>query len=274
MLEKKLRNLSRDFREMSNINDAIKCHYDLLLKQYLTNPLYFKTLFKANRFIVGSAILGIYYTRTGSTFKDIKRFCIGNDLFSSNSLDSFLLFLRVGGRLEVYRDEKDKRKLNYKPTPKALEETRRMINTMLIPYAMLSESVDVDFYQKHENFIPEFFRAYSEVTLNRLFLHDMVPGSGVFLSRDGGHMIMFYIYLKSIKQNSRAIQFNILKASFCCAVSRSHIRRSLQDAEQAGLLKIEDESHQLVLTEEFMTMVKDYFCLYLASTVHGFSGVK
>lgn len=91
-LEIKLKSMSREFRERSNINDAIQCHYDLLLKQYLTNPLYFKTLFKANRFIVGSAILGIYYTRSGSTFKDIKRFCIGNDLFSSNSLDSFLLF--------------------------------------------------------------------------------------------------------------------------------------------------------------------------------------
>lgn len=274
VLEKKLQDLARNFREKENIDEAIKCHYDLLLKQYLTNPLYFKTLFKANRFIVGSAILGIYYTRPGSTFKDIKRFCIGNDLFSSNSLDSFLLFLRVGGRLEVYRDHQDKRKFNYKPTPKALEETRRMINTMLIPYSMLSDNVDLTFYQTHKNFVPAFFTAYSEVTLNRIFLHDMVPGSGEFLSRDGGHMIMFYLYLESIKQKSRVIKYNILKAAFCCAVSRSHIRRSLQAAGQIGLLTIEDELHQLTLSQGFLDMVKDYFCLYLASTVHGLSGIK
>ena len=273
-LEVKLKSMSREFRERSKIDDAIQCHYDLLLKQYLTNPLYFKTLFKANRFIVGSAILGIYYTRSGSTFKDIKRFCIGNDLFSSNSLDSFLLFLRVGGRLEVYRDAKDKRKLNYKPTTKALAETRRMINTMLIPCAMLIDDFDLNFYQKHPNFVPEFFRAYSEITLNRLFLHDLVPGSGEFLSRDGGHMIMFNIYLESIKQKSPIIHYNILKAAFFCGVSRSHIRRCLQAAEQVNLLKIQDESQQLALSQEFIDMVKDYFCIYLATVEHGLSGMR
>lgn len=273
-LENKLRNQSREFRNRSNIDNAIQCHYDLLLKQYLTNPLYFKTLFKANRFIVGSAILGIYYTRDGSTFKDIKRFCIGNDLFSSNSLDSFLLFLRVGGRLEVYRDANDKRKLNYKPTTKALAETRRMIHTMLLPCAMLKDDFDLDFYQKHQSFVPEFFRGYSEVTLNRIFLHDMVPGSGEFLSRDGGHMIMFNIYLESIKQKSQIIHYNVLKAAFCCGVSRSHIRRCLQAAEQVNLLKIQDESQQLALTQEFLDMVKDYFCIYLATVEHGLAGMR
>lgn len=256
------------------LNDAIQCHYELLLKLYLTNPLYFKTLFKANRFIVGSAILGIYYTRESSTFKDVKRFCISNDLFSSNSLDSFLLFLRVGGRLEVYRDSQDKRKLNYKPTPKALLETQRMINTMIIPCAMLSDAFDVEFYQQHKNFVPAFFRTYTEITLNRLFLHDMVPGSAEFLSRDGGHMIMFYIYLESIKQQSLTIKFNILKSAFCCGVSRSHIRRCLQAAEQVELLKIEDGVNGLTLSSTFIEMVKEYFCIYLATVEHGLAGMR
>ena len=273
-LEKKLKCKAEEYKARGELNDAIQCHYELLLKLYLTNPLDFKTLFKANRFIVGSAILGIYYIRKSSTFKDVKRFCISNDLFSSNSLDSFLLFLRVGGRLEVYRDSEDKRKLNYKPTPKALAETQRMINTMIIPCAMLTDSFDLEFYQQHKNFVPEFFRTYAEITLNRLFIHDMVPGSAEFLSRDGGHMMMFNLYLETIKQQSLTIKFNILKSAFCCGVSRSHIRRCLQAAEEIGLLKIEEGANDLTLSPTFIEMVKDYFCIYLATVEHGLAGMR
>ncbi|MEJ4043408.1 hypothetical protein [Erwinia sp. SLM-02] len=272
-LEKEIRERAREFREKSNLNDAIKCHYDLLNKLYLTNPLYFKTLFKANRFIVGSAILGIYYTRSSSTFKDVRRFCIANDLFSSNALDSFLLFLRVSHRLEVYRDEQDKRKLNYQPTEKALNETRRMINTMLHPYALLSENCRADLYHRQDDFIPHFFRNYGEITLNRLFIHDMVPGSGEFLSHDGGHMIMFNLFQESIKQGSLEVKYNLLKASFACCVSRSLIRRCLKAAADRELLTIIEDKNTVSLKPEFMTMVQDYFCIYLATVEHGLKGM-
>ncbi|KOC89281.1 hypothetical protein [Winslowiella iniecta] len=272
-LETKIIQKSIEFRERDNINEAIKRHYELLHKLYLTNPLYFKTIFKANRFIIGSAILGIYYTRNGSTFKDIKKFCIANDLLSINALDSFLLFLRVGGRLEVYRDESDKRKLNYKPTAKALSETKKMINTMLIPCAMLSAEFDLAYYENYQNFVPAFFKSYAEITLNRIFVHDMVPGSGDFLSRDGGHMIMFNLYLESIKQNTLDVNYNFLKASFSCGVSRSHIKRCLQAVEQNQLLTIVESKHIVSLTPAFMQMVRDYFALYLASVKHGLTGM-
>ena len=275
-LEAKIIQKSVEFRERDNINEAINCHYELLHKLYLTNTLYFKTISKANRFIIGSAILGIYYTRNGCTFKDIKRFCITNDLLSINALASFLLFLRVGGRLEVYRDESDKRKLNYKPTAKALTEAKEMINTMLIPCAMLSanDRFNLDYYQNDQNFVPAFFKSYAGITLNRIFIHDMVPGSDVFLSRDGGHMIMFNLYLESVKQKTLDVNYNFLKASFSCGVSRSHIRRCLQAAEQKQLLTMVENQHIVSLTPAFIQLVKDYFALYLASVKHGLTGMQ
>ncbi|ROR11313.1 hypothetical protein [Erwinia sp. JUb26] len=272
-LETEIKGRAKELREKSNLNDAIKCHYELLTKLYLTNPLYFKTLFKANRFIVGSAILGIYYTRSSSTFKDVRRFCIANDLFSSNALDSFLLFLRVSQRLEVFRDEDDRRKLNYKPTEKALNETRRMINTMLRPCSLLSADCDADFYLRQDDFIPRFFRNYGEITLNRLFIHDMVPGSGEFLSHDGGHMMMFNLFQESIKQGSLDVKYNLLKASFACCVSRSLIRRCLQAAASRQLLTIREDKNTVTLKPEFMTMVQDYFCIYLATVEYGLKGM-
>ena len=273
-LESSIRTMAAAFKKKRTFDEAIKCHYEILQKIFLTNPLYFKTIFKANRFIIGSAILGLYYTRKESTFKDIKKFCIANDLLSSNSLDSFLLYLRVGGRIEVYKDASDKRKFNYKPTTKTLVETKKMINTMLIPCAMLSTDFDLAFYQNHQNFVPAFFKHYSEITLNRIFIHYMVPGSADFLSRDGGHMIMFNLFLESIKQNTLDVHYNLLKASFSCGVSRSHIKRCLQAAEQHQLLTIVDNKHIVSLTPEFMMMVKDYFALYLASIKHGFNGMR
>ncbi|CAM3921162.1 hypothetical protein [Serratia silvae] len=256
------------------LDDAIKCHYDIVHEIYLANPLYFKIALKSNRFIVISAILAIYYTNESPSFKEVKKFCIKNDLLSNNTLDSFISFLRVAGRLKAIPDENDKRRLSYRPTQKKLEEVTRIFKSIILPYSIIYPDVDIGHALNHEEFISGFFKNYSEVVFGNIFIHDVIPDCRDFVSRDGGHMIMFNLYVESLRQNTPNVQYNYLKASFMCAVSRSHIKRCLQLAEYAGLLTLKDNGQLVELSPRFIRMVRDCFSFYLTTTEHGLMGMK
>lgn len=248
-------------------------HYRLLFRLYLTKPLYFKVIFKANRFIIGSALIAYFYTTEKPTLRQVKDFCKKTGLISDNTIDSFLLFIRVGGRMDVKKDPQDKRKLNYQVTSKALDETRALINTMMIPYGMLYPEFDVSGCLKMENFTASYFQKYSEITLNQVYLFEMVPDCKAFVFRDAGHMLLMDLYIESIKQQTVVIEYNYLKASLKCGVSRSHIRRCLQAAEVGNLLTLDTANNTIILHPTFMQMALNYFAVYMAMVEYGLSGL-
>lgn len=263
-----------EIKSNKNISLVMQKHYKLLFRLYLTKPLYFKVIFKANRFIIGSAIMAYSFTSANPTLRDVKDFCKKTGLISDNTIDSFLLFIRVGGRMEVRKDALDKRKLTYTVTNKALDETRALINTMMIPYGMLYGDFDVSACLKMENFHAEYFKKYAEITLKHVYLFDMVPESKAFIFRDAGHMLLMDLYIESLQQKTTVIEYNYLKASLKCGVSRSHIKRCLQDAEAAGLLTLDKASNTLILHLSFMQMALDYFAVYMAMVEYGLRGLS
>ncbi|MFU2319076.1 hypothetical protein [Rahnella sp. PCH160] len=276
--EQKLRDLishrAQEIKSHKDIESVMQKHYKLLFRLYLTKPLYFKVIFKANRFIIGSAIMAYFFTTEYPTLRHVKDFCKKTGLISDNTVDSFLLFIRVGGRMDVKKDPLDKRKLNYTVTSKALDETRALINTMVIPYGMLYKDFDVSRCLKMENFNAEYFRKYSEITLNQIYLFDMVPDCKEFIFRDAGHMILMDLYVESIRQKSPMIEYNYLRASLKCGVSRSHIKRCLKAAEAGGLLILDTTNNTIVLHLSFMQMVLNYFAVYMAMVEYGLHGMS
>ncbi|XXN66172.1 hypothetical protein ACRQ84_22105 (plasmid) [Enterobacter ludwigii] len=264
---------AEEIKSHKNIALVMQKHYNLLFRLYLTKPLYFKVIFKANRFIIGSAIMAYFFTTDKPTLCQVKDFCKKTGLISNNTIDSFLLFIRVGGRMEVEKDAQDKRKLTYKVTRKALDETRALINTMMIPYGMMYEDFDVSACLKMKTFKTEYFKKYAEITLNHVHLFDMVPESKAFIFRDAGHMLLMDLYIETIKQKSSVIEYNFLKASLKCGVSRSHIKRCLQAAEAAGLLTIDTVNNTIILHPSFMQMALDYFAVYMAMVEYGLRGL-
>ncbi|WP_413528201.1 hypothetical protein [Rahnella inusitata] len=256
-----------------DIEAVMQKHYKLLFRLYLTKPLYFKVIFKANRFIIGSAIMAYFFTTEKPTLRHVKDFCKKTGLISDNTIDSFLLFIRVGGRMDVKKDPQDKRKLNYQVTSKALDETRALINTMMIPYGMLYPDFDVSGCLKMENFMADYFHKYAEITLNQVYLFDMVPDCKEFIFRDAGHMLLMDLYIESIRQQTAVIEYNYLKASLKCGVSRSHIKRCLKAAEVGGLLTLDTPNNTIILHLTFMQMVLNYFAVYMAMVEHGLRGL-
>ncbi|KNC08246.1 hypothetical protein HS962_02195 [Pantoea sp. BIGb0393] len=265
---------AQEIKSHKNIALVMQKHYKLLFRLYLTKPLYFKAIFKANRFIIGSAIMAYFFTTHKPTLCQVKDFCKKTGLISNNTIDSFLLFIRVSGRMEVEKDAQDKRKLTYKVTTKALDETRALINTMMIPYGMLYEDFDVSACLKMKTFKTEYFKKYADITLNHVYLFDMVPESKAFIFRDAGHMLLMDLYIETLKQQSSVIEYNYLKASLKCGVSRSHIKRCLQAAEAVGLLTLDAANNSIILHLSFMQMALDYFAVYMAMVEYGLRGLS
>ncbi|WMT15818.1 hypothetical protein [Serratia fonticola] len=253
---------------------AIENYYNITTKIYQTSPLYFKVMSKANRIIIFLAILGGYYTLENPCFREVKKLCINNDLLSTNALDSFISFLCVGGRLELSRNEQDKRKLTYRPTAKGLNEVYELISSLLLPYRIIYPEFDLADRLSHDDFMVVFFKNHSQVILNEIFIYDAVPDCREFVTRDGGHMIMFNLYIESVRQKTLAVKYNYLKASTEFSVSRSHIKRCFLAAEHLGLLHLKQDGKTIELTPRFIEMVKDSFCFYLATVEYGVLGAQ
>lgn len=257
-----------------DLDAAVEVYYNAIHKIYLTHPLYFKVMFKANRNIIFWSILGGCYTFKKPSFKEVKKLCINHELLSANALDSFISFLQVGGRLAIRRDEQDKRKLTYQPTAKGVNEVRELIDSLLLAYSMIYPEFDLAQRGDHDEFMANFFKNYTQVIGKELFVYDAVPDSRVFLTKDGGHMMMFHLYIESLRQETLTVQYNYLKASTEFSVSRSHIKRCFQAAERLDLLNLRQDGKTIELKPRFIDMVREAFCFYLATVEYGVFGVR
>ncbi len=263
---------ANEIRESVIFHPAIINHGVLLKDAYKKHPLFYKVIFRNSRFIICSSILSIYFTCPNARLKDIKEFFKGKDIVSENSLDSFLLFLRVGRRLEVSRIAQDRRQLYFKPTESALRETHALISSVARPYQMIFPDIPVAELLELPDFIPVFFGAYGQLMIKEIYLIDLVPQAALFISKDAGHMVLLMLLTESIKQNSHMLLLSSATIAKFCAVSRAHINRMLLAAEKCGLL-VTTNNVMIELNSSFFIMVERYFSLYFAMVGFGLNAV-
>jgi hypothetical protein len=252
-----------------DFNYVVMKHHELLSAVYESSPLYYKTLFKSNKFILGICILSIYVRSENPTIDQVKEYCSKLNLFSKNSISSFIVFLRVTGRIVTETNKIDKRKLNYSPTKKVLAETELLIKTMILPLEGVTHNFSERVDLSSENFVLDFFDKYSSIVFANIFLHVVIPASGCFILKDAGHMMIINIMVKHLKAGSNRFAFNMVKSANECAVSRTHLKRALLDAQKEGLLEVNSKAGELTLNEGFHAMSIHYMSLYLACIEYG-----
>lgn len=263
---------ANDIKSSPLFHLAIIKHGELLKDTYKKHPLFYKIIFRNSRFIICSSILSIYYNQPNAGLKDIKAFFKGKDIVSENSLDSFLLFLRVGRRLEVSRIAQDKRQLYFKPTESALRETLALISSMALPYQAIFPDIPVARLLEMPDFIPVFFGAYGQLMIKEIYLIELVPQVALFISKDAGHMVLLMLLSESIKQSSHLLLLSSATIAKFCSVSRAHINRMLLAAEKSGLL-VTTNNVMIELNSSFFIMVERYFSLYFATVGYGLNAV-
>ncbi|RLM11131.1 hypothetical protein BIY27_12975 [Gibbsiella quercinecans] len=271
-IQRYLEQSANDIRESALFHSAIINHGKLIKDAYKKHPLFYKVIFRNSRFIICSSILSIYFTCPNARLKDIKEFFKGKDIVSENSLDSFLLFLRVGRRLEVSRIAQDKRQLYFKPTDSALRETHALVSSVALPYQTIFPDIPVTRLLELPDFMPVFFGTYGQLMMKEIYLIELVPQAALFISKDAGHMVLLMLLTESIKQNSHTLLLSSATIAKFCSVSRAHINRMLLAAEKSGLL-VTTNNVMIELNSSFFIMVERYFSLYFAMVGFGLNAV-
>lgn len=252
------------------LDGAIVKHFNLLLELYIEKPLYFKILFKANRFILGLVILSKFYATSDHSLKGLKEHCLSLNILSKNTIDSFIFYLRAGRRLNMLHDVNNKRKLTYEPTEKALEETRRLLNSMVIPYDIMFPERPLGERVNAIGCLSMFFNNYSELVFNEIFVVDFVVDAQPLVTKDAGHMILYHLFSEVKRQNSTIIKINYYKSAIICGISRSHLKRCLLSCEKEKLISINKNANYLQISTRLTMAARYYFSLYLATIVYGF----
>lgn len=254
------------------LEGAIALHYAMLMEVYATNPTYFKTLFKSNRFILGLALFSFYATDKDATIDQVKEYCEKLNILSKNTIASFFLFLKVTRRIETKRSITDKRKITYAPTSKLIKETELLVRTMITPLKEIFDGYDLEEHFSSENFFTEFFVNYSDVVFSNIFMHIILPESDCLIIKDAGHVIMNNILVIHINTKNKTFFYNVDKAAKECGVSRSHLRRTLLDAQSEGLLTLRPTEGKLTLHDSFLVMAKRYMSIYFSAIEYGLLG--
>lgn len=259
---------ARKITHTTNINELIMIHEMMLNAFYSKKPLFYKMIFKYSRFSCVANICSIYYSTPQATLKNVKDFIHSQKKpISINTLNSLLIQLRVSGRLEVFRNENNRRESLYRPSLKVIEEIHELILTMLKPYQILHREACSQPHIRAEEMVPLFFSRYSHIVCNHITVTDLLPESALFIEKDAGHMIMLILYKEYIQQNSTRIMLSHKKIAAYSYVSRTHVCSLLKEAQAAGLISLENNLF-IELSENFIKLFQEYFSLYLAQVLY------
>ncbi|MDU3301879.1 MAG: MarR family transcriptional regulator, partial [Enterobacter ludwigii] len=115
-----------------------------------------------------------------------------------------------------------------------------------------------------------FFRRAAEYLFRGLTFRKVLPEVGLFIDKDGGRMIMLYLYLQAIKNKTAhgaviPYSANLLAKEFF--VSRIHVNRIIKSAQEAGYLKDQGDG-QMSIYPAFIELVENYAGLYFAYVTH------
>ena len=180
--------------------------------------------------------------RSGLTLANLQRICTERRVASPGRVFAILGIMRLGGYLTRAREEGDSRIVR-------LEPTQRFLDIVEAWNRMIFETLDIaapgdDLVGRHER-EPRFgFDMRSngaEAALAGWHLLDAFPELRTFVDRDGGWMLLASIVATTLKEREageqRPIAIRLESIGAKLAVSRSHLRRVLEDAHAAGLLE-------------------------------------
>ncbi|HIE6455463.1 TPA: hypothetical protein ACXJEC_004726, partial [Serratia marcescens] len=230
-------------------------------------PFFLKMLFNSNRFIILLFVCSVYYTSNPAYIEDVKRRCNRTDLVSLNSINSFIMMLRTFGLMKVEKSTYDNRKLIYNLSDKAVSEAISLIDSMAIP---LKEIFGIEYAIESKCDLRKFFVNYSEIIFSGNFMHIVHAESSVFIMRDSGHMIILNIYRRYLMSKSTYFDFDLAGVARECGVSRTHLKRCLDDAENVDLLYLYPYRRKIAVTSKFIDIASHYMAIYLSAIHFGF----
>ncbi len=234
---------------------------------YHKQPLFYKTMLQESRFNILLATLCFIFGQRIACVSDIKELCARYRIASPNRVIAILTLLRTTGRVQTRRDGDDRRRVILGPTEKGVEELKYYLRGTLEPLGLLfpKENISVNVMDKRR-LRQSFFHNAADYLFNGVIYKKILPDACLFIEKDGGRMLMLYLYLlarEQCQENQVTVSCPLSQLAKIFFISRTHTRRILQAAEQAGYLA-ENEDGSLTLFPSFFELVENYAGFYFA----------
>ncbi|MDM2931152.1 MarR family transcriptional regulator [Citrobacter sp. Cm046] len=250
---------------------AIREHYQINDKLYKKQPLFYKVMLQESRLNIALSVCCFIFGNQASCVSDIKELCSRYKIASPNSVIAIIALLKTTNRIKTWRSPEDRRKVLIMPTQKGIDELKRYMSGAFLPLNLLypEYNISVDLLDDE---VPrqDFFRRAAQYLFRGVTFKENLPEVGVFIGKDGGRMIMLYLYLQAIENmttRGAIINYssNALAKEFF--VSRIHVSKIIKVAQGTGYLK-ERADGLIEIYPSFIQLVENYTGLYFAYVMH------
>ncbi|HEB0854800.1 MarR family transcriptional regulator [Citrobacter werkmanii] len=250
---------------------AIREHYQINDKLYKKQPLFYKVMLQESRLNIALSVCCFIFGNQASCVSDIKELCSRYKIASPNSVIAIIALLKTTNRIKTWRSPEDRRKVLIMPTQKGIDELKRYMSGAFLPLNLLypEYNISVDLLDDE---VPrqDFFRRAAQYLFRGVTFKENLPEVGVFIGKDGGRMIMLYLYLQAIENmttRGAIINYssNALAKEFF--VSRIHVSKIIKVAQDTGYLK-ERADGLIEIYPSFVQLVENYTGLYFAYVMH------
>ena len=157
------------------------------------------------------------------------------------------------------------------PTQKGLDELKRYMAGALEPISTLYPDYNININLLDNNALRHsFFHRAAEYLFRGVTFKKILPEVGLFIDKDGGRMIMLYLYLQATKNRNphgAVIEYSASVLAKEFYVSRIHVNRMMKLAQEAGYLK-DRENGFMTIYPSFIELVENYAGLYFAYITH------
>jgi DNA-binding MarR family transcriptional regulator len=209
---------------------------------------------------------------TGLTVSRMTALCSEQKFCSPGRAKAILMLMRVFGYLAPSPNEADRRLRRLVPTERLMslhrERNRRIFGATAVVMPGCAEGFAA---QSHPDFTALFVCRYCEQILAGFRFIDLVPDLQLFIERNAGTMVLCSMLLAGDADESfpptSPVPVSASALSRRFGVSRAHVRRLLQDAENQGLLQ-RLEGERIRLSPRLLKAASDFIAAQFLLVAH------
>jgi hypothetical protein len=266
-------------RSHPRFGEAMREAANGLTKLYEGNRVLNALINDRGRMAMGFLALYLHWTRrpaesnSGLTVSRLKAICVERKYSSAGRAEAMIALMRLFGYVEPAQNSEDRRQRLLVPTDKLVGIHLERWLCQFTAMAMVMEEGRCALEAlKRPEFPPAFIRELCERHFEGLRVLDAAPQVELFVDRNAGTMIMFYLLTHAAPAASadqQPIRISISNLSRRFGVSRAHVRKLLNDAAAEGLLtRAGPEGEDVELTPVFTEVAENFFAATFVVLAH------
>ncbi len=256
-----LRLTLEDIVSHPRLPEARKVYFDHFLKVYDGDPFLVRLVIESGRFLVFHLVVVLeaaHDPERRESWATLKRLKEQISLFgfaSDRHIDQLVKRLCAVGFLELRAADQDRRVRLLSTTEKLRAHHRDWFAAHYAPLATLYPDHDYGPAVRRD---PEFYAAHLSMCLPFMpvaaKLMATIPDVMLFLNHAGGSMVMTALLRAAMETNDPHAALAYAEVGDRFGISRTHVRRLLVEAQDAGLVKLHERGgHRVEILQRFWT---------------------